>query len=1258
MKQLNRILLRGAVLLTALFLILACKPTEESDDSTHSSNAINVDTTAPTAGNSGLIAASGLTHNALTLVWSKGTDNVSPQATLTYTVYSSTSNDITSDADMAANGNVIQDATTDIASLDIAGLSEASTYYYNVVIADQAGNKTAYTPLKVTTNDITAPVPGSTGTLSVDAFTSGSVTLSWSQATDNATAQGDLKYRLYRSTTSSMDSTADILLNGTAVDTTMNASTTSKTVTGLDDGVTYTFNLLVVDESGNTAAYTKISQMTTDVTSPTPGNSGTLTQSGLTSSAVTLNWTKATDNITPQAALQYKVYRSLTDTIDTTADMAVNGTTVCAFTYDIATCSDSGLSEATPYYYNVVVQDEAFNQAAYSRKEIRTNDVTDPVPGNSGTIAIDSFDQSSISLSWNEATDNGTAQGSLTYGIYYSTDASMDTQADILANGTFDVTVDAPTVTRTISGLDDGITYYFNIIVRDTDGNTAAYSMASQKTTDVTVPTVSNGTLSVTGNTTGTSLTLNWTQANDNGSASSALQYLVYRSSTNNLDTVANMEANGTAVGSYTAGSTSKAISGLTDGTTYYYNVIVKDEGGNKAAYTMKTLTTPDITAPTAGNSGTLSMDGSTDSSLSLSWTAASDNVTTVGNLQYRLYYASTNTLTTIAGVEAGTPFDATFDNATTSKTVTGLDDGLTYYLNLLVWDEAGNKAVYTMANGKTADVTAPDVSPDIITASIVTDSSLTLNWTRATDNGSAQASLQYRVYEATSDTIPTVSDMQANGTMLADWTTDIATWDVSGLDDGTPYWFNVMVKDESGNIAAYAAKSVTTNDVTSPVPGALGLITVGTVTDSSVDLSWTQATDNGTSQGNLKYQVFYATDASVDTLSNIDQYGTNVGDTTYDALSSIVIDGLSEWTTYYLNVVAIDAEGNRAAYTMENTKTDDVTVPTAGSFGATTVPTAGTLTLNWSVASDSGTATANLQYRVYKSSSDNISTVAEMESNGTALNAYTTNITTLDATGLNDETTYTFNLIVTDEAGNKTAYTRISETTPVWDPVSAAQSASFTDEDGNVGQIAGTMTITKAVDESDIDNYVLYWGNGTTTKLSSIPIATLPATGADFTHDFSQDTAIYYDATADTTADTLLVFTQNEFGEMSTGVNAAINDRTVPYYGPTSITFPGGDEDGNGGWISGTIYISRAVDESDITNYLIYWGLSESAKDSVLVDDLALDGTGDVEYYIPPGSTYPTNATHFIACSENEGGENADCVSVPFTDWDAGGGI
>jgi hypothetical protein len=90
--------------------------------------------------------------------------------------------------------------------------------------------------------------------------------------------------------------------------------------------------------------------------------------------SITLNWTKAADDYTPQSSLQYRVYRSASGNIDTAANATANGTLVQDWTSDIGTCPASSLTLDTLYYFNVVVRDAASpeNRRAYTMISQRT----------------------------------------------------------------------------------------------------------------------------------------------------------------------------------------------------------------------------------------------------------------------------------------------------------------------------------------------------------------------------------------------------------------------------------------------------------------------------------------------------------------------------------------------------------------------------------------------------------------------------------------------------------------------------------------------------------------------------------------------------------------------------------------------------------------------------------------------------------------------------------------------------------------------
>lgn len=108
-------------------------------------------------------------------------------------------------------------------------------------------------------------------------------------------------------------------------------------------------------------------------------------------------------------------------------------------------------------------------------------------------------------------------------------------------------------------------------------------------------------------------------------------------------------------------------------------------------------------------------------------------------------------------------------------------------------------------------DGTAPTVTDKNITSSNVSQTGVKLNWNKATDDTSGQGTLQYLVYQSSSDNLGSVENIKTNGTGVGNYTADIATKDITGLSANTTYYFNVIVKDEAGNESCYTTKSVTT---------------------------------------------------------------------------------------------------------------------------------------------------------------------------------------------------------------------------------------------------------------------------------------------------------------------------------------------------------------------------------------------------------------------------------------------------------------
>lgn len=151
---------------------------------------------------------------------------------------------------------------------------------------------------------------------------------------------------------------------------------------------------------------------------------------------------------------------------------------------------------------------------------------------------------------------------------------------------------------------------------------------------------------------------------------------LAWGAATDNVGVTAyDLYEHGNKIGEATGGSTSKALTGLTPGTTYNLTVIARDAAGNTspASPVVDCTTKPssDTTPPT--KPGTLSAADVTANSAALSWGASTDNRAVVA-------YDVRSDTTVYKSVTTGT-----------STTLTGLACNSPYSLNVVARDAAGN---------------------------------------------------------------------------------------------------------------------------------------------------------------------------------------------------------------------------------------------------------------------------------------------------------------------------------------------------------------------------------------------------------------------------------------------------------------------------------------------------------------------------------------------------------------------------------------
>lgn len=650
--------------------------------------------------------------------------------------------------------------------------------------------------------------PSAPSNLAAPSKTSTTVNLTWSASTDNFGVAG---YDVYR--------------GATLVGSTTGAGSTSFVATGLSANTAYSFTVKAKDAAGNVSAASSALNVTTNAPdTQAPTAPGSLTSSSKTDVTVSVSWTATTDNTGVTA---YDIYRGAT---------LVGSTSGTSTTF-----TDSGLTASTSYSYTVKARDAAGNISAASNSISVTT--LPPIPANllqnAGFDTDSGFGKPNL---WTCEQDNycfldtsvkRTGNGSLKvssttgpwFGFYQDVNGTAGTAY------TFDgyINVASNTTTNTkvkVQFLNSGGTILADNIVAEygsgttTSGfvnmhgsytapaNTAkvriyTYFTDNRSTIyfddfsltggsgggggDTTAPSAPTGLTSPSK--TDTSVNLAWTASTDNVGVSG---YDVY---------------SGTTLAGSTTGTTFTAT-GLTASTAYSFTVKAKDSAGNvsaaSSALNITTNAATDTTAPSAPTG--LTSPSKTDTSVSLSWTASTDNVGVTG---YDVYKGAT-----LAGSTTGA----------TTFTATGLIASTAYSFTIKAKDAAGNVSAASSALSVTtnaaADTTAPS-APTGLTSPSKTATSVNLSWTASTDNVGVTG---YDVY---------------SGSTLAGSTTGATTFTATGLTASTAYSFTVKAKDAAGNISA---ASSALNVTTSAASGANLLQNAGFDTDngSGQPASWT----------------------------------------------------------------------------------------------------------------------------------------------------------------------------------------------------------------------------------------------------------------------------------------------------------------------------------------------------------------------------------------------------------------------------------
>jgi hypothetical protein len=117
-----------------------------------------------------------------------------------------------------------------------------------------------------------------------------------------------------------------------------------------------------------------------------------------------------------------------------------------------------------------------------------------PVPGNSGIITTTGRTETTVQLIWAPASDDTTPQSELHYKVVVSRENNIGSVSGAESNGTVVMDWIADTVSAVAGDLTESTTYFFTVLVMDSDGKVSAYTVVSAATRGDTVFLFSAGT--------------------------------------------------------------------------------------------------------------------------------------------------------------------------------------------------------------------------------------------------------------------------------------------------------------------------------------------------------------------------------------------------------------------------------------------------------------------------------------------------------------------------------------------------------------------------------------------------------------------------------------------------------------------------------------------------------------------------------------------------------------------------------------------
>ncbi|MBL4889693.1 MAG: fibronectin type III domain-containing protein [Candidatus Lindowbacteria bacterium] len=345
--------------------------------------------------------------------------------------------------------------------------------------------------------------------------------------------------------------------------------------------------------------------------------------------------------------------------------------------------------------------------------------------------------------------------------------------------------------------------------------------------------------------------------------------------------------------------------------------------------------------------SGVKTIQQPTPSSLTVSWTDATDDVTPSEQMVYEIYLAMKSGAQNFV-----IPTAITVPGAT-QYTVSDLLDNTNYYVVVRAKDQAGNKD----SNNKQVSTFSDDVTPPVFvgatSAELQSEGDVLLKWPKASDDVTPSEEIIYEIYGAD----------QINGFDYSSPTVvtepGVTSYLFRNLDMSKDYFAVIRAVDETGN-KDENVKIVSTASIDVTVPAFSGVNTVKKLSDNTFIVDWQPATDDGTEQSKIVYDLYVATEDGGQDFA-IPTVSTEPGAVKHE------FTDVEEDRFYFVVVRARDESGNREKNTRQvSTWSEDQEIPLFEGLRRAREVAEGTIALSWEAASDNRTSVDDMIYDIY----------------------------------------------------------------------------------------------------------------------------------------------------------------------------------------------------------------------------------------------------------------------------------------------------